>query len=75
MANCELELIMSDSEMTVTENEEDEVTVIESSEGVSQDHSSTSSGTESSTVKSCRSVAWRYFDKGSDDRSVHHAGR
>ena len=57
MADCELELIMTDSEMTVTENEEDEVTVIESSKGASWDHSSTLSGTDSCAVKSCISVA------------------
>ena len=63
------EVIMTDSEMTVTKNEEDDFTVIESSEGASWDHSSTSRGTDSSAVKSCRSVAWRYFDKGSDNRN------
>ena len=62
------DVIMTDSEVTLTENKEAEVTVIEE---VSHDHSgtSTSSSTSSTSVKSRRSVAWRYFDKASDDRN------
>jgi len=74
MADCELiieeqnNVIMTDSEMTLTENEEAEVTVITEA---SHDHSGTStlSSTSSTSVKSRRSVAWCYFDKASDDRS------
>ena len=76
MVDCELIIeeqnyvIITDSEITLTENEEAEVTVIEE---VSHDDSgtSTSSSTSSTSIKSCRSVAWCYFDKASDDRSKY----
>jgi len=73
MADCELEeilkedkandMIMTDNEITVTENDEEaEITVIESSDGAS-------SSADSSAVKGHRSVAWCYFDKASDNKS------
>jgi len=84
MTDCELiredqgDVIMADNEMSMTENEEGEVTVIESSEGVSLDNCTTTSSTSESTdssPKSHRSVVWHYFDEDLGEKKCTLCGK
>ena len=63
------DVIMAGNEMSMTENEDAEITVIESSEVVSLLPLVTPQEVQIHSLKSHRSVVWCYFDKDSGKKS------